>query len=201
MNHESRAHGHFDQAANLAPSFLAIGLRSFTMKDQCPHCQKGSLGQIIVFLGMYWKWNVWLQQSRGIAGWEREAWAAAAALFCPGSFHWLACLGAACFSAAWFSAQLAANHREQTELHTVVLAAWEYFRWVKSQQMSVLPSKLYCSLVAKSHPTLSHIHGLQPTRLLCLWDFPGKNTGVGCHFLLQGIFPTHGLNLHHLHCR
>ena len=30
---------------------------------------------------------------------------------------------------------------------------------------------------------------------LCLWKFPGKNTGVGCHFLLQGIFPTQGLNL------
>ena len=28
-------------------------------------------------------------------------------------------------------------------------------------------------------------HGLQPTRLLCPWDSPGKNTGVGCHFLLQ----------------
>ena len=28
-------------------------------------------------------------------------------------------------------------------------------------------------------------HGLQPARLLCPWDFPGKNTGVGCHFLLQ----------------
>ena len=28
-------------------------------------------------------------------------------------------------------------------------------------------------------------HGLQPTRLLCPWDFPGKNTGVGCHFLLR----------------
>ena len=27
------------------------------------------------------------------------------------------------------------------------------------------------------------------------WDFPGKNTGVGCHFLLQGIFPTQGRNL------
>ena len=27
-------------------------------------------------------------------------------------------------------------------------------------------------------------HGLQPTRLLCPWDFPGKDTGVGCHFLL-----------------
>ena len=35
-------------------------------------------------------------------------------------------------------------------------------------------------------------HGLQPTRLLCPWNFPGKNTGVGCHFLLQGIFPTRG---------
>ena len=28
-------------------------------------------------------------------------------------------------------------------------------------------------------------HGLQPTRLLCPWDFPGKNTGVGCHCLLR----------------
>ena len=28
-------------------------------------------------------------------------------------------------------------------------------------------------------------HGLQPTRLLCPWASPGKNTGVGCHFLLQ----------------
>ena len=33
-------------------------------------------------------------------------------------------------------------------------------------------------------------HGLQPTRLLCPWDFPGKNTQVSCHFLLQGIFST-----------
>ena len=33
-------------------------------------------------------------------------------------------------------------------------------------------------------------HGLWPARLLCPWDSPGKNTGVGCHFLLQGIFLT-----------
>jgi len=39
-------------------------------------------------------------------------------------------------------------------------------------------------------------HGPQPTRLLCPWDFPGKNTGVSSHFLLQGIFPTQGLKLH-----
>ena len=37
--------------------------------------------------------------------------------------------------------------------------------------------------------------GLQPTRLLCPWDFPGKSTEVGCHCLLQGIFLTQGLNL------
>ena len=34
----------------------------------------------------------------------------------------------------------------------------------------------------------------QPARLLCPWDFPGKNTGVGCQFLLQGIFLTQGSN-------
>ena len=37
-------------------------------------------------------------------------------------------------------------------------------------------------------------HGLQPARLFYPWDFPGKNTGVGCHFLLQEIFLTQGLN-------
>ena len=37
-------------------------------------------------------------------------------------------------------------------------------------------------------------HGLQPTRFLCPWNFPGKNTRVGCHFLLQGIFLSQGLN-------
>ena len=37
-------------------------------------------------------------------------------------------------------------------------------------------------------------HRRQPTRLPHPWDSPGKNTGVGCHFLLQGIFLTQGLN-------
>ena len=38
-------------------------------------------------------------------------------------------------------------------------------------------------------------YGLQPTRLLCPWDFPGKNTGVDCHCLLHGIFLTPGIEL------
>ena len=35
-------------------------------------------------------------------------------------------------------------------------------------------------------------HGLWPARLLCPWDSPGKDTEAGCHFFLQGIFPTGG---------
>ena len=35
---------------------------------------------------------------------------------------------------------------------------------------------------------------VQPTRLLCPWNSPGKNTGVGCHFILWGIFQTQGSN-------
>ena len=37
-------------------------------------------------------------------------------------------------------------------------------------------------------------YGLYPTRLLCSWDSPGKNTGLCCHALLQGIFPSQGSN-------
>ena len=39
-------------------------------------------------------------------------------------------------------------------------------------------------------------HGLWPARLPSPWDFPRENTGVGCHFLLQGIFLIQRLNLH-----
>ena len=64
--------------------------------------------------------------------------------------------------------------------------------------ISALILVVHGDLVAKSHLTLQP-YGLWPTRLLCPWDFPGKNTGVGCHFLLQGIFATQGLNLCLLH--
>ena len=42
-----------------------------------------------------------------------------------------------------------------------------------------------CCCVASVVSNSVRPHGLQPTRLLCPWDSPGKNTGVGCHFLLQ----------------
>ena len=58
----------------------------------------------------------------------------------------------------------------------------------------------FCSLlcvcsVTQMCLTLCDPHGLWPARLLCPWNFSGKNTGVSCHFLLQGIFLTWGLNL------
>ena len=51
-----------------------------------------------------------------------------------------------------------------------------------------------CCLVAKSYLTLLWPHGLQPVKLLCPWHFLGKDTGMGNHFLPQGIFPTRRLN-------
>ena len=57
-----------------------------------------------------------------------------------------------------------------------------------------------CSVTCNSFQS----HDLQPTRLLCPWNFSGNNTGVGSHSLLQGIFPTqesHPCLLHLLHCR
>ena len=57
-----------------------------------------------------------------------------------------------------------------------------------------------CSVMSNSLGT----SGLQLARFLCPWDYPGKNAEVGCHFLLQGIFPTQGTNpslLRLLHCQ
>ena len=50
-----------------------------------------------------------------------------------------------------------------------------------------------CVLVTQLCPT-QRFHGLWPARLLCPWNSPGKNTGVCCHFLLQGIYLTQGSN-------
>ena len=71
-------------------------------------------------------------------------------------------------------------------------------RVILEKKMIVLQYKiLLLLLMLFNHWVMSNSlwpHGLQPTRLLCTWEFPGKNTGMGCHFLLQRIFPTQGLN-------
>ena len=56
-------------------------------------------------------------------------------------------------------------------------------------------------LLAQSCPTLCEPTDCSPPCLLSPWSSPGKNTGVGYHLLLQGIYPTQGLNPALLHCR
>ena len=71
-----------------------------------------------------------------------------------------------------------------THTHRALTVRWKW-KWKSS-----------CSVVSHS----LWPHGLQPTRLLCPWNFPGKSTGVGCHFFLQGIVPTQGSNPGLPHC-
>ena len=59
-------------------------------------------------------------------------------------------------------------------------------------------SSILCKSDSVSFSVVSHSlrsMDCSPVRLLCPWDSPGKNTGVGSHSLLQGIFPTQGSNL------
>ena len=64
----------------------------------------------------------------------------------------------------------------------------------------MLCAMLSCSVMSNSLQP----RGMYPARLLCPWVSPGKNTEVGCHALLKGIFPTQRQKLHFpwlLHCR
>ena len=62
----------------------------------------------------------------------------------------------------------------------------EYYTLAKSNELLIHGGG--GGSAAQSHTTLTTPRTIKPTRTLCPWDFPGKNTRVGCHFLLQGIF-------------
>ena len=69
---------------------------------------------------------------------------------------------------------------------------------------SVLSIFFFLIIYLEVEPVLSNslwLHGPEPTRLLHSWNFPGKSTGVGCHFLLQAIFSTQGSDPGFPHCR
>ena len=60
-----------------------------------------------------------------------------------------------------------------------------------------------CVMVVVS---LNHVRLFETPRMVafqsvCPWNFPGKNSGVGCYFLLRGIFLAQGSNPRHMHCR
>ena len=97
-------------------------------------------------------------------------------------------------------------------LHSICQQIWKTQLWPQGWKRSVfipIPKKgnaKGCSKVKMKVKLLSHVqffgtpwtvaHQAPP-----LWDSAGKNTGVDCHFLLQGIFPTQGSNPGLLHCR
>ena len=73
-----------------------------------------------------------------------------------------------------------------------------YTSWLLHSSQGLCECTCVCSFASDALQP----HGLSPTRLLCPWNFPGKNIGASCHFLLLGIFPTQGSNpglLHLLH--
>ena len=83
--------------------------------------------------------------------------------------------------------------------------------WLRMQLFKRREQRLRClriqalrfckfSIHSVMHDSLQ-IHVLYPARFLCPWNSPGKKTVVGIHSLLQGIFPTQGLNPGLLHCR
>ena len=55
--------------------------------------------------------------------------------------------------------------------------------WSENTLYMLLCAVASCSVISDSLQS----YGLQPTRLLCPWDSPGKNSGVGCRALLQGM--------------
>ena len=93
----------------------------------------------------------------------------------------------------------------QSQLHWLL-------RWEERLEVELIlngqwfnqPCQCNYTLMCVSHSVMSNSlqpHGLWPTKLLCLWGYPGKNTGVDCHSLLQRTFPIQGLNPGLLHCR
>ena len=104
------------------------------------------------------------------------------------------------FSLTWpfpFSELRYPSQTTQSSIQLVQFICMEVliYVWISinnSENESVSPSIISDSL---------QLHGLKPTRLLCPRNSPGKNTGVGCSSLLQGIFLTHRSNLDFLHCR
>ena len=109
-------------------------------------------------------------------------------------------------------------HRPQFPLRDSVLR-WDAGFPVLTETLLILPEVAYsqpwaewasrlpclvCLGLKAKVKLLSHVQfSVIPwtARLLCIWDFPGKSTRVGCHFLLQGIFPTQGSNPGLLYCR
>ena len=95
--------------------------------------------------------------------------------------------------------------RKHPECSKLLLGTWAYnFRKDWATDHLAYGYVIGACSVAQSCATLCDPMDYSPAKWLCPWSFQGKNTGVGCHILLQGIFPTQELNLGlpcFLHCK
>ena len=100
---------------------------------------------------------------------------------------------------AVFSVNIKNNHKYQYQMkHQNDYFPGNSYESVRTQEVSIF---FACMLSHSVESDSLQPYGLQPARLLCPWNSLGKNTGLGSHSLLQGIFPTQGLNPGLLHCR
>ena len=92
------------------------------------------------------------------------------------------------------------GHRGQWEVKQMRSSATDYLCF-SSTHLSKSPGCTARKLVAQLCLTLCDPMVSSLPWFLCPWNSPGKNTGVGCLFLLQGIFSTQGSNPGFPHCR
>ena len=95
---------------------------------------------------------------------------------------------------------LESNHTHFLEISFLVFWIWWFFPkdqgvFFKTFSWLMVPTGFPFVVPSLSRVWLFAAHELQPTRPLCPWDFPGKNTGVGCHFLLQKDLPDPRIEL------
>ena len=81
------------------------------------------------------------------------------------------------------------SYLQSSLIYTSYVSELGSYDWWLS--LFLLLSRHVCSVLSES----LWPHGLQPARLLCPWNYPHKNIGVDCHFLLHRFFPTQGSNL------
>ena len=92
------------------------------------------------------------------------------------------------------------SHPYMTTGKTIALTIWTFVSKVMSLLFNMI-SRFVIAFSKEVKVLVTHLCLALCDPMDCPWDSPGKNTGVGCHSLLQGIFPTQGLNLCLLHCR
>ena len=83
--------------------------------------------------------------------------------------------------------------RTQWKIPPLAPAAKKY---ILNKALLLITNILHLCSVESDSLRLHEPYNPPGSSLLCPWNFPGKNTAVDCHFLLQGIFPIQGSNLH-----